>query len=462
MENKRPSSSSRRDFLKKGAAVASGVVAGFVPRSGAGARPSAPPPGGVLGANDRVTVGLIGLGWQGHDGHLATIVEHGTELNLAVAAVCDPWTVRLDRARTTLSQSEKGISLAEKDAYADYRRILDRDDIDAVFIATPDHWHARIAIDAMQAGKHVYCEKPLTRYLGEAFELHDAVERTGRVFQMGSQYCSEGKWHKAAELISAGKIGKLVLAQDSYMRNVPDGDWNAPIDPLLTPETLDWDLWVGHVPNRPFSPDDYFRWKKYHPYSAGIISNLMTHRIVPLMLATGTPEFPTQVACMGSNEITPDRDVPDNTQLMAQFPGGFAIVSIGSTVNEIGLPPLIRGHEGTIYFGGNSVELRPERPFADLADVELHENVLPEVSVRNHVANWLDVIRNGGTPTGNIDLSLKTQTVVCLAEMSQRLGEMMHFDAATRTVKTGSGRAIEPITYGTLDEVGLEEAQSSR
>jgi predicted dehydrogenase len=438
------SSSSRRDFLKTGAAAATGVLTGCAPGlSETVIRPAVPPTDRVIGANDRITVGFIGLGWQGFDGHLATIREHGSELNAVGAAVCEPWTVRLDRARTALE-------LTDADAVTDYRHLLDRQDIDAVFIGTPEFWHSQIAIDAMDAGKHLYCEKPLTRYLGEAFQLHDTLLASDRVFQLGSQYCSEGKWHRAAEIVSSGKIGAPVLAQASYMRNVPDGEWNYEIDPALTEDTLDWNLWVGPVPNRRFSPNDYFRWKKYYPYTAGIIANLLTHRILPLMMATGAPEFPVRVACLGSNYITPDRDIPDNTQIIAEFPNGLAIAVVGSTVNEVGLPDIIRGHEGTLYFGGNSVELRPERPFADLVDPEMHEDIEPVVSVRNHVANWFDGIRTGVTPTGNIDLAIKAHTVVCLAEMSQRLGEMMHFDPATRTITTGSGRVVEPFNHGTF------------
>jgi hypothetical protein len=166
------------------------------------------------------------------------------------------------------------------------------------------------------------------------------------------------------------------------------------------------------------------------------------------MMATGAPEYPSRVACLGTKKITPDRDIPDNTQVIAEFPSGLSIVLIGSTVNEVGLAQVIRGHEGTLYFGGNSVELRPERPFADLVDPELHENVEPGVSVLNHVRDWVGAIRNGTTPTGNIDLAIKVHTVVCLAEMSHRMGEMLYFDPTARIVTTGSGRRIEPLSYG--------------
>lgn len=438
-------SESRREFVKKSALAGAAVLAGCSPEVGESIQQAAAPAAGsVIGANDRIRVGFIGVGGQGFNAHVGAIHDHGGDFNAEGVAVSDVFNKRQDRAVEKLG-------LASSDGYPDYRALLDRDDIDAVFIGTVDHWHTRIAMDAMDAGKHVYCEKPMTRYLSEAFDLHDKTKETGRVFQIGSQYCTEGKWHQAAEMIQAGMIGPLVLAQDSYCRNSPDGEWNYEIDPDSNPENIDWEAWLGPVSDRPFSADEYHRWRKYYPYCAGILGDLLAHRIHPLMLATGAPEFPTRVASLGTRMITPDRDVPDNTQVLAEFPSGLTIMVIGSTVNEQGLEQVFRGHEGTLYFGGNSVELRPERPFADLVDREVHENIQPGVSVPAHVENWFTAIRENGQPSGNMDLAIRTQTVISLAEMSHRLGEMLYFDEKTRAITTGGGRKIDPITYGTLE-----------
>lgn len=443
----RSSGGSRREFMKKGALATAALMTGCSPKVAevVDRAPAGAPAAGVLGANDRLNVGFIGVGGQGFNAHLRNVKRFGSEQNAAGVAVAELYTERLDRAREELE-------IKSSDAYQDYRRLLDRNDVDAVFIGTVDHWHKQIAVDAMEAGKHVYCEKPMTRYLDEAFEVHDTAKRTGAKFQVGSQYCSEGKWHKAAELIRNGKIGPLVLGQDSYMRNNPDGEWNYEIDPELTPAKLDWDAWLGPVNKRvAFSPDHYHRWRKYYPYCAGILGDLLAHRIHPLLIATGNPEFPTRVASLGTRKITTDRDVPDNTQVLAEFPSGLTIMVIGSTVNEQGLGQVIRGHEGTLYFGGNTVELRPERPFADLVDQEVYENIQPGVSVPAHIANWFDSIRNDTVPNGNIDLAIRTQVIISLAEMSERLGEMLYFDENTRKVTTGSGREVPMITYGTLE-----------
>ena len=337
--------------------------------------------------------------------------------------------------------------------------MLDRQDIDAIFIGTVDHWHAQIAIDAMDAGKHVYCEKPMTRYLDEGFKVHDAVKRTGQKFQIGSQFCTEGKWHKAAELIQAGKIGPLVLAQDSYMRNSPDGEWNYyELEPELQPgATIDWTNWLGPVSDRAFNPQHYHRWRKYYPYCAGILGDLLAHRIHPLLIATGNPEFPKRVVSIGNKKISDgnngpeDRDVNDNIQLLAEFPSGLCMLITGSSVNEQGLGQVIRGHEATLYFGGDTVELRPERPFADLVDQELHENIEPSVSIPAHIDNFFTAIRDDKQTNGNIDVAIRCQTIISMAEMSDRLGEMLYFDEATRKLTNGGGREIGSITYGTLE-----------
>lgn len=469
-----PVQSSRRDFIKKSAIAATAMAAGCTPQMAEQVADNtvartAPATGAVLGANDRMVVGFIGVGGQGFHSHLQNVTNisddgsrrHDVELNAIGAAACDVFSKRRDRASAALkaSHSAKGMSGNDIGIYADYREMLDRQDIDAIFIGTVDHWHAQIAIDAVNAGKHVYCEKPMTRYLDEAFAVHDAVVKTGMKFQVGSQFCTEGKWHKAAELIQAGKIGPLVLAQDAYMRNTPDGEWNYyALEPELNPgTTLDWKAWLGPVSEREFNAQHYHRWRKYYPYCAGILGDLLAHRIHPLLIATGSPEFPTRVASVGNKKITDaqlgpeDRDVNDNTQLLAEFPSGLCMMITGASVNEQGLGQVVRGQEATLYFSGNTLELRPERPFADLVDQERFDNIEPGPNIPNHIQDFFESIRNDKQPNGNIDVAIKTQTIISLAEMSDRLGMMLHFDAATRKITNGSGKEVAAITYGTLD-----------
>jgi rhodanese-related sulfurtransferase len=193
----------RRSFLKK-AATAAAVVSATNPfKTPVYGQNQAPSPGRVVGANDRIAVAYVGVGGQGM-AHVRSQKDHASENNIAQVAVCDVWQKRLDAARDFLA-------LPETAAYRDHRKLLERNDIDAIVVATVDNWHAAVAIDAMNAGKHVYGEKPLARYLEEGFEIFDTVKRTGKVFQMGSQYCADPMFHKAAEWIKAGTPGLRLL-----------------------------------------------------------------------------------------------------------------------------------------------------------------------------------------------------------------------------------------------------------
>ena len=460
---------SRRDFLKKSTLGAAAAVAAV----GSAAKPrvtqaKAPVIGPVLGANDMIVAGFIGVGGQGYNSHLLNVTNidregkprHSVPLNAIGAAACDLYSVRQDQALASLEQARQAAGREAKvTAHEDYRYVLDNPDIDAIFIGTVDHWHTKIAVDALDAGKHVYCEKPMTRYLGEAFEIYDKVKETGMKFQVGSQYCTEGKWHHAAKLIAEGRIGPLVSAQDSYCRNSPTGEWNyyRIEDELEAGKTIDWAKWLGPVSDRPFNKQHFHRWRKYYPYCAGILGDLLAHRIHPLVIATGANEFPKRVCSIGNKKIgdanngPEDRDVPDNCQLLAEFPSGMCMMITGSTVNEQGLNQVIRGHEATLYFSGSSVELRPERPFADLVDGEMAENVQPGVSIPVHINDFFTAIRDDRPASGNIDVAVRCQTIISMAEQSERTGEMLYFDEATRTLTTGSGTKVEALTYGMLD-----------
>lgn len=462
-------STTRRDFIKKSALGAGAVIAGVKSASATKVvRHKAATIAPVLGANDQIITGFIGVGGQGYQSHLLNVTNmnsrgaprHDIQLNAIGAAACDLYSVRRDRAWKSLDDARASAGRdAKVTVHEDYRELLENKDIDAIFIGTVDHWHTQIAIDALDAGKHVYCEKPMTRYMMEGFQIYDKVMETGLKFQIGSQFCSEGKWHTAANLIRNGKIGPLVLAQDSYMRNSPDGEWNyyKLEDELVPGKTIDWSKWLGPVSDREFNPQHFHRWRKYYPYCAGILGDLLAHRIHPLLIATGAPEFPKRVCSVGNKTITDnqlgaeDRDVTENCQILTEFPSGLCMLITGSSVNEQGLPQVIRGQEGTLYFGGGRVELRPERPFADLVDAELHENITPGVSIPAHIDDFFSAIRDDRPANGNIDVAVKCQTIISMAEMSERLGEMLYFDEKTRTLTTGSGKTVEPITYGTLD-----------
>ena len=435
----------RRTFLKKAATAAAAVSATQLFKTPVYGQNQAPSPGRVIGANDRIVVAYVGVGSQGMT-HVRSQKTHAQENNIAQAAVCDVYKKRLEAAKAY-------IGCGDADAYGDHRKMLERKDIDAVTVATVDVWHAQVAIDAMEAGKHVYGEKPLARYLGEGFQMLDTVKKTGKVFQVGSQYCADPMIHKAAEWVRAGKIGELVWAQGSYCRNNPrNSEWTYPVDTDANEGNLDWKRWLGKATKRPFDPNRYFSWHKYYDYNSGILGNLLPHRFLPLMLATGTPEYPRRVVCTGTRKISTDREISDTTHLLAEFPNGLTMCVAGSTVNEQGLPDMIRGHKGTIYFSAsqNKAEMRPERIFADDVDALDFSDSAKVGDIPRLEKNWFDCIRNGGTPYANIDLAIRAHTVLCLAEMSERLELALMFDEKTRRIHTGGGRTVKAITYDTV------------
>jgi len=453
---------SRREFIKRTAAA--GGIAGILANQAASAKNftklASPYGGRVIGANDRIVLGFVGVGGQGSGAHVGQNLEHFKENNVALAAVCDVSKHRVDENVSKI-YDKTGF---KPDGYGDFRRVLDRKDIDVIFCATVDHWHTRVSCESMESGKHVYVEKPMTRYLGEAFQIYDTCKRTKKLLQVGSQGCSDMKWHKAAEWIRAGKIGPIVMSQGSYMRNNPHGEWNYTIAPWARPEDINWKMWLGEQiqTGEVFNADHYFRWRKYYPYCGGLLGDLFPHKLHPYMLATGNPQFPVRVAALGSKAFKTDlnnvgrkpeqatkyvRDVEEVIQLIAEFPDGNVMHITSSTVNEVGTQEMIRGHKATLTMGGNKVQLNPERPFAEDIEPQTSES-FPGESVAAHHKNFYESIRANKQPNANIDLATKVQTVISLAEMSDRLGVMCYFDAATRKVTDKSGRDLKPLTYG--------------
>ncbi len=443
----------RRDFLRKTAAVAAVAAASpllRVPVYGQNQAPSA----NVAGANNRINVGVIGVGFGIGQNHLLGIHQKANENNTKIVAASDVFNKRRNFAKDKTE-------LADADVHNDYRKLLEKKDLDAVLIATHDPVHAQMTIDALEAGKHVYCEKPMTRYLDEAFKVYDVVKKTGKVFQVGSQGCSAAGWHKCGEIIQAGKIGTLVWGQGYYCRNNPKGEWNYEIDANTKPENLDFQKWLGQVKKRPdFSADHFHRWRKYYPYCGGLLGDLMPHRLHPLMLASGNPEFPSRVVSIGSRNVlsdkktpgTPIRDVPEHVQVTAEFPSGYILTATCSTVNAKSPGFVIYGHKATLNVAdqGQSFDLLPERWASEEVEPMQVKGLQPE-DIRVHEKNWFDAIRANKQPNAGIELAIRVQTVISLAEQSERMKMACLFDEKTRKVTDGNGKAVPALDYGMLD-----------
>jgi len=401
-ESPKSSGLPRREFIKK-TATAAAVVASTsllkAPVYGQNQAPSA----NVTGANNRIAVAVVGLGVGIGQNHFNGIHEKANENNTVMAAACDLYSERRDLA--------KKAGLKDADIHLDYRKIVERKDIDGVVVATHDPWHAQIAIDCMESGKHVYCEKPLSRYLDEAFQIHDTVKKTKKVFQIGSQGCSAGGYKKCADLVKAGKIGELVWAQAWYSRNSIAGEWNYPLDHDATAQTVDWERWLGKVNKRtPFSQEHFHRWRKYYQYCAGPLGDLAPHRVHPLMLATGNPQFPVRVVSIGTKPIhidkavegTPERDIPEHAQVLAEFPSGFVMMITCCTVNGSTPGLSLFGHKANLNIdaaGGVAV--------ANLDQQALMTGISATISGRGSAAiensgsaNFKDINVSGFHPDG--------------------------------------------------------------
>ncbi|HEY6392722.1 MAG TPA: Gfo/Idh/MocA family oxidoreductase [Bryobacteraceae bacterium] len=271
---------SRRHFLA--AAAASPLLAQVRARS----------------ANDQIQIAIIGAGGQG-TGDVQSSIAGGAKL----VAASDIYQGRLRRVHEVFG----------KDVFVtrDYREVLARPDVDAVIIATPDHWHQKIAIDAMNASKDVYLEKPMVQLIGDGQPLIEAQRRTGRILQVGSQRVSSIVYQKAQELMQSGAIGQLNMVEAWWDRNSAIGAWQYSIPPDASPDNIDWDRFLGRAPKVSFEPTRLFRWRNYRDYGAGVAGDLFVHLFSGMHFVTGAIG-PTRVYAAGGLRFWKDgRDVPD-------------------------------------------------------------------------------------------------------------------------------------------------------
>ena len=300
-----------------------------------------------MAANDNIQIALIGAGGMGQgDARYATSLA-----GVKLIAACDLYQGRLERC--------KEIWGADIFTTLDYRQVLARKDVDAVIIGTPDHWHSRITIDAVRAGKDVYCEKPMIQKLEQGKQVIAAQNETGRIVQIGSQYASSMVYQKARQLLAAGAIGKVNMVEAWLDRNTALGAWQYSIPPDASPETVDWDRYVEPTVKRPFDATRFFRWRNYRDYGTGVAGDLFVHLLTGLHVATGA-RGPTRVYATGGLRYWKDgRDVPDVMLATMDYPEFNLVLRVnfksGGTVEDFGVKFV--GTEGVMSTGFSELKM---------------------------------------------------------------------------------------------------------
>jgi len=430
---------SRRDFLKKTAGAAgaatlvpalayAGELADDRPIPQAQAR--APLAGG-----DPVRIGIIGTGGMG-TGHVQSILRMASQntTNVRIEALCDVCQPRLSNAQALVVKSQGG----DVATYAKHRDLLARPDLHGVLIASPEHSHARIAEDAIKAGKDVYVEKPMTLTLKDALRLRDVVGRNpDAVVVVGTQFVMSPAYIAAEQLIREGAIGKPVWSQTSYCRNSKAGEWTYyEIDPAWQPGVnLDWNTWCEPLKRIPWNPEIYARWRRFRRYSTGIIGDLLVHHMTPLIRALNVG-WPVRVAASGGHYIDLKMENHDQININVEFEGGHTMVVAGSTANELGLERIIRGHKGNLYISGRTATIRPERIWADeVEEREIAPPPGPAVDDQNALRlHWLDCIRTRAKPRSDVELGTRVMVIVDLATRSLWEGGAYAYDPRRRRV----------------------------
>lgn len=354
----------------------------------------------VLGANDAPRIGVLGAG-----GRMGNLLDAADQVGpYRIVAVSDVYGPRRDAVK------ERSNGLAT--THLDYREVLEKD-LDAVFIASPDHWHVRMAADALAAGKDVYLEKPVTHTLEEGATLARAVRSSKQILQCGMQQRSWTHFRDAVDLIQGGSLGRVVQVRtywwQSYLRSWP----TKPIDT----QALDWKRWLGGAPDQPFSEEKYFRWRWFWSFGGGAMTDLFTHWIDVAHWAMKA-DTPSQVQMLGDKYIFQDWECPDTVQAALRYPG-FDVVYEGMMASTI--------DDGGLEFRGTDATLKLTRAGFGVyrEGVSGKDNpVLAETSLRDgtitHMQNFFDCVKSRKEPNAPVEAGVAAARAGHLANLAYR------------------------------------------
>jgi predicted dehydrogenase len=449
----------RRDFIRKISGTSALIVGGMALTDAYGKTITLKSET-KISTNDKIRIALIGSGIIGHYDTDTALKVPGIEL----VAVCDLYKGRLERAKEKWG----------KDLFTtrDYREILSRKDIDAVLICTSDHWHDRISIDAMNAGKHVYCEKPMVHHIEEGQAVIDTQKKTGKVFQVGSQVASSVLTAEAKKMYESGIIGELCYVEATNDRSSANGAWQYTIPTDANTQTVDWDAYIGDAPKVPFDAKRFFRWRNYKDYGTGVAGDLFVHLLTNLHTITSSIG-PNKIFALGELNYWKDgRDAYDLVTSLMQYPERKEHPSFQfyTRVNladggTAGSPAKIVGTEGIIELGYGSMKVksfkRPKAPEfggydsvntfsaaqqeesakaykALFSDEDKKWNYAKEITFRvpegydervDHFINFFESIRTGKKVAEDATFGLRAAAPALACNLSAELGKPVLWDA---------------------------------
>lgn len=402
----------RRQFLK-GTAAGAGVAAWGVPA-----------PARVLGANNRIRMALIGCGERGS--YDFSIFRNNPDVE--VAAVCDVYEPRRIR--------EQNLSSPPVQAYGDYRHVLDRKDVDAVLIATPDHWHKQVLIDAVGAGKDAYCEKPIMHSIEEGETMVKAVQASGSVVQAGMQQRSWPHWVVGKQLVEDGILGEVYFVHTYWYQNyIANRGWMAkhPVDVTK----LNWKTWLGDAPDQPYTQEKFIHWRFFWDFGGGILTDLLTHWIDVIQWYQNQPA-PLTATTIGDVYFM-KWQCPDTITAAYEYPGKMNVTFtsvLSGSMDDGGI--VFRGTKATLKIDRARLAVYPEN-----APWEPHKNhPEPEIYIRSehdgtidHVRNFLDCVHSRRTPNAGIVAGFEAARASWIGNIALNKGLKAVWDAAAQKVQ---------------------------
>ncbi|MBL7876177.1 MAG: Gfo/Idh/MocA family oxidoreductase [Cyclobacteriaceae bacterium] len=478
---------------------------------------AAPPPATGSMAGAPIRLGVIGFGIRGeqlcralgfatkewltemkesaeknpNDTRLKEFLDQ-ENLNLKITAVCDVFDVNADRIINSFSTPENKVT-----RFATHKELVASGQVDAVIIATPDHWHAPMAIDAINAGVHVYVEKPMTHNISETYALREAVRSNNKiVFQVGHQHRQTQSFLTAMDIINKKTLGHISVITTNTNRNDDNGAWQYDIHEKASPETINWEMFLGNAPNVPFNKEHFFRWRKWWAYGSGLSGDLLTHDYdrINCLLKMG---IPTSVMASGGIYTHRDgRNVPDVLQVNMEYPDfttgssqeagkekGMTFIYSATLGNQFDRGTYLMGHDATMELG-NMITIYADARSTRFADLIKEKRVDPNVPIYQynpmanatdavtsatakyfankgllwtyrdgkrvdstflHMREWLSCIRNGGTPSCSITEGFQEAISAHMAGLSYKLGRRIEWDAASEKVISKPGEDLDAI-----------------